>query len=60
MTTKKYLPAWQDRVCFCCGQRESRINHVRVGREGKELANRMHQLMSWYEIPMRSQEQGIS
>lgn len=37
-----------DRVCFCCGQRESRIDHVRVGREGKVLAERMHKLMTWY------------
>lgn len=37
-----------DRLCFCCNRRESEINHVRVGREGKVLANRMRKLMSWY------------
>jgi hypothetical protein len=37
-----------DRICYCCNRPESRINHVRVGREGKVLANRMRKLMSWY------------
>lgn len=37
-----------DRVCFCCNRRESKIDHVRVGREGKALAVRMRKLMTWY------------
>lgn len=37
-----------DRVCFCCNRRESKINHVRVGRDGKVLAVRVRKLMTWY------------
>lgn len=37
-----------DRVCFCCGRRESQISHVRVGREGKVIAELTAGLMSWY------------
>jgi hypothetical protein len=44
---KKYLPAHLDRVCFCCNRRESKIDHVRVAREGPEMAERMRTLMSW-------------
>ena len=45
--TERYYAATDDRVCFCCGRRESKIDHVRVGREGKPLAERMRKLMSW-------------
>ena len=45
---KHYPKAGEDRLCFCCNRRESQIDHVRVGREGKVLANRMRQLISWY------------
>lgn len=45
---KVYLSAAEDRVCFCCHRRESRIDHVRVGREGKVIAERTVKLMSWY------------
>lgn len=44
----RYIPATQDRICFCCNRRESKIDHVRVGREGKPLAVKMRSLMSWY------------
>jgi hypothetical protein len=37
----------QDRVCFCCNRRESRIDHVWVGRSGKAMALRMRKLMAW-------------
>lgn len=37
-----------DRICYCCHRRESQIDHIRVGREGKAMAERMRKLMSWY------------
>jgi hypothetical protein len=40
----------QDRMCLCCNRRESKIAHVRVGREGKVIANRTRALMSWYQV----------
>lgn len=43
------LPSEVDRVCFCCGRRESKIDHVRVGREGPVIANKVRELMSWYK-----------
>lgn len=42
------LPAYSDRICFCCHRRESRIDHPRVGRAGPVITKRVRVLMSWY------------
>lgn len=44
-----YFDATRDRLCYCCGRPESRIDHPRVGREGKVIARRLRKLMTWYQ-----------
>lgn len=34
-------------MCYCCHRRESGIDHLRVGREGRVIAERIRRLMTW-------------